>query len=249
MERLAGRIAIVTGAGQGIGRAIALGMAREGASVAVAEINAETARAVQLELEQLGQKALAVPTDVAREDSVNTMIERCVAELGGVDILVSNAGIYPRCSVTDTTEEVWDRVIATNLVGAFLCARAVIPQFLKRRRGRIIIMSSGAAFQGPRNGAHYAASKAGLIGFTKALALEVAPHGITVNAICPGMTDTALPRANRTEEDILKHGQEIPLGRIAQPQDLVGPAVFLASDAAKFITGQALLVNGGGFMR
>jgi 3-oxoacyl-[acyl-carrier protein] reductase len=248
MNRLAGKIAIITGAGQGIGRAIALGMAGEGATVAVAEINDEKAREVRGELEQRGHKALAVPTDVANENSVNAMVKKCVAEFGGVDILVNNAGVYPRCSVADMTEETWDRVIGINLIGAFLCARAVIPEFLKRERGSIVNISSGAAFQGPRNGAHYAASKAGLIGFTKALALEIAPHGITVNAICPGMTDTALPRANRSEDDIRKHAQEIPLGRIAQPEDLVGPAVFLVGDAGRFVTGQTIFVNGGGLM-
>jgi NAD(P)-dependent dehydrogenase (short-subunit alcohol dehydrogenase family) len=176
------------------------------------------------------------------------MAKRCIAALGGIDILVNNAGIYPRSSVAEMGEELWDRVLGTNLFGAFLCARAVVPDFLQRKRGRIINLSSGAAFQGARNGAHYAASKAGIIGFTKALALELAAHGITVNAICPGMTDTALPRANRTEAEILAHAQSIPLGRIAQPHDIAGTAVFLASDAAQFITGQALFVNGGSLM-
>jgi NAD(P)-dependent dehydrogenase (short-subunit alcohol dehydrogenase family) len=248
MERLTGKIAIVTGAGQGIGRAIAFGMAREGASVVIAEINDEHALDLQRDLERQGHQALAIPTDVAREDAVDAMVKRCIAELGGIDILVNNAGIYPRCSVAEMSEELWDRVLGTNLFGAFLCARAAVPAFLQRKRGRIINLSSGAAFHGARNGAHYTASKAGIIGFTKALALELAAHGITVNAICPGMTDTALPRANRTEEDILAHAQTIPLRRIAQPDDLAGPAVFLASDAAQFITGQALFVNGGSLM-
>jgi NAD(P)-dependent dehydrogenase (short-subunit alcohol dehydrogenase family) len=248
MERLAGKVAIVTGAGQGIGRAIACAMARAGAGVVIAEINEEQAFNLQKELKGQGHQALAIPTDVAREGSVRAMVERTVSEFGGVDILVNNAGIYPRCAVAEMSEELWDRVIGTNLFGAFLCARALVPAFLERKRGTIINISSGAAFQGARNGAHYAASKAGIIGFTKALALELAAHGITVNAISPGMTDTALPRANRTEADMLAHAQRIPLGRIAQPQDIAGPAVFLASDAARFITGQTLFVNGGSLM-
>lgn len=145
-------------------------------------------------------------------------------------------------------EEEWDRVIRTNLVGAFLCSRAVVPGFLKRRRGRIINITSGRAFRGAKNGAHYASSKAGLIGFTKALALELAPHGITVNAICPGITDTAQPRGHWLEEELYDQAKKIPLGRIGQPEDLVGPTIFLASEASGFVTGQTLLVNGGAIM-
>jgi 3-oxoacyl-[acyl-carrier protein] reductase len=248
VKRLAGRIAIVTGAGQGIGRAIALAMAREGASVVIADINAETAQRVQTEAALAGGKSLGIATDVAGEDSVNDLLRYCVGEFGGVDILVNNAGIFPRCSVAEMSEKLWDWVIATNLTGAFLCGRAVVPEFLRRGRGRIVNISSGLAFQGARFGAHYAASKAGLVGLTKALALELAPYGITANAICPGTTDTALPRSGRSEDELLIRAQQIPLGRIAQPEDITGAAVFLASDAAQFITGQVLLVNGGSLM-
>ena len=248
MRRLEGRIAIVTGAGQGIGCAIALGMAREGAAVAIAELNPQTALKLQREMEQAGQRALAIPADVSQEESVNSMVKRCEAELGAIDILVNNAGIYPVSPVEDMAEEEWDRVIGTNLVGAFLCSRAVVPGFLKRRRGRIINITSGRAFQGAKDGAHYASSKAGLIGFTKALALELAPHGITVNAICPGVTDTAQPRGHRSEEELYAQAKKVPLGRIGQPEDLVGPAIFLAGEASRFVTGQTLLVNGGSIM-
>src|SRR5215468_12031765 len=248
MKRLDQRIAIVTGAGQGIGRAIALGLAREGASVVIADVNQESARAVKNEIEAGGGKALAIRTDVSDESSVQAMAKESLAEFGRVDILVNNAGIFPTSSVEEMSEEDWDRVIGTNLIGAFLCARAVVPTFLKQGSGRIISLTSGRAFQGAKNGAHYAASKAGIIGFSKSLALELAPHGITVNVICPGITDTAQPRGHQTEEQIYAQAQRIPLGRIGQPEDLVGPAIFLASDAASFVTGQTILVNGGSIM-
>lgn len=248
MERLKNRVAIVTGAGQGIGRALALGLAGEGAEVVVADVNDENAASVKREIEASGGTALATNTDVSKEDSVQDMVDESLREFGKVDILINNAGIFPVSSVEEMNEEDWDRVIGTNLVGAFLCSRAVAGKFLQQRSGRIISMTSGRAFQGAKNAAHYASSKAGIIGFSKSLALELAPRQITVNVICPGITDTAQPRGHQTEEQIYAQAQKIPLGRIGQPEDLVGTAVFLASDAAAFITGQTVIVNGGSIM-
>jgi 3-oxoacyl-[acyl-carrier protein] reductase len=248
MDRLENRIAVVTGAGQGIGKAIALAMAREGAALVVVDLNEANARAVSREIELVGGNALALYTDISNEELVRGMIDATLNEYGRVDILVNNAGIFPTSPVEVMQEEEWNRVIGTNLVGTFLCSKAVVPHFLAQSSGRIISLTSGRAFQGARHGAHYAASKAGIIAFSKSLALELSPHGVTVNVICPGITDTAQPRGHQTEEQIYAQGQRIPLGRIGQPEDLAGPAIFLASDAAGFITGQTILANGGGIM-
>lgn len=246
--RLKEKIAVVTGAGRGIGRAIGLGLAREGARVVAADIDPENARQTAARIQKNGGEAIAVQADVSDPASVEHLKEAALQRFGGIDILVNNAGIYPAGSVTDMAMEVWDRVIDTNLGGNFLCSRAVVPYMRSVRKGRIVCIASTLAYKGAFHGAHYAASKAGIIGFVKALAREAAPDGITVNAVCPGVTDTAQPRGHRTEEDLKSQAGKIPLGRIADPDDIVGPVLFLASDAAAYITGQALMVTGGAFM-
>jgi 3-oxoacyl-[acyl-carrier protein] reductase len=241
-------VAIVTGAGQGIGRAIALGFATRDTSVVVADVRGSNASKVQDEILNTGKKALALEVDVSSEPSVKRMIQRTLEEFGTVDVLVNNAGIYPSTSIEQLTSQSWDQVIGTNLTGTFLCSRATVPVMLEKKKGRIINISSSTAFRGAKGGAHYAASKAGIIGFTKALALELAPSGITVNAVCPGLTDTAQPRGHMTEKELYSKKERIPLQRIAQPEDIVGPVLFLASDKASHITGQTFLVNGGDLM-
>jgi 3-oxoacyl-[acyl-carrier protein] reductase len=241
-------VALVTGAGQGIGRAIALGFSRRDMRVVVADVRGSNASRVKDEITNTGKKALALEADVSSEPSVTRMIERTLEEFGTIDILVNDAGIYPSSSVGDLTQELWNRVIGTNLTGTFLCSRAAVPIMLEKKKGRIINIASSTAFRGAKNGAHYAASKAGIIGFTKALALELAPSGITVNAVCPGLTDTAQPRGHMTDKELYAKKERIPLQRIAQPEDIVGPVVFLASDKASHITGQTVFVNGGDLM-
>lgn len=246
--RLESRVALVTGAGQGIGKAIAVAMAREGAAVVVTDVNEANARAVGDEIAAGGGRALSLVMDVADEASVQATTATALSKMGRLDILVNNAGIYLSSPVEDMAEDEWDRVIGVNLTGTFLCSRSVAPHMIARGSGRIISLASGRALQGARNGAHYAATKAGIIGFSRSLALELSPRGITVNVICPGITDTAQPRGHMAEKDIFAQAGAIPLGRIGQPADLTGPAVFLASEAAGFITGQTIVVNGGFIM-
>jgi 3-oxoacyl-[acyl-carrier protein] reductase len=241
-------VAVITGAGQGIGREIAIAFSMRDTQVVIADLNGENALKVKDEIQNAGKTASAIEVDVSSEQSVTLMIEQTLKEFGTIDVLINNAGIYPSASIEELTAESWNRVIGTNLTGAFLCSRAVVPTMLEKKKGRVINLSSTTAFRGARNGAHYAASKAGIIGFTKALALELAPTGITVNAICPGLTDTAQPRGHMTDKELYAKEDRVPLGRIAQPRDIVGPVLFLASDKAAHITGQTVLVNGGDLM-
>jgi NAD(P)-dependent dehydrogenase (short-subunit alcohol dehydrogenase family) len=241
-------VAVITGAGQGIGRALAIAFSKRDTHVVIADVHGPNASRVKEEIQPIGNAALAMEVDVLSEPSVKVMIERTLKEFGTIDVLINNAGIYPSTPIEELTNQSWDRVIGTNLTGAFLCSRAVVPMMREKTKGRIINVSSSTAFRGAKNGAHYAASKAGIIGFTKALALELAPSGITVNAICPGLTDTAQPRGHMTDEELYSKKERVPLGRIARPEDIVGPVLFLASDGASHITGQTIFVNGGDLM-
>ena len=246
---LQGRVALITGAQQGIGRALAIGCAHAGASVAVNYLDApDKAEVVCREVEAAGVTTLAVQGDVSDAAQVQRMVDQVRETMGRIDVLVNNAGVFPRARVVEMDEQMWDYVIDTNLKGPFLCCRAVAPQMIEQQWGRIINVSSTAAFMpGPR-GAHYSASKAGLIAFTKALALELAPYRITANCLAPGTTDTAQPRYGMSEEELQTRGTQIPLGRIAQPEDMVAPVLFLAGETGAYITGQTFLVNGGSFM-
>lgn len=242
---LDGRHALVTGASRGIGRAVALAFAAEGASVALNFAgNVAAAEAVRAEIESAGGKAILVPADVSDENAVEDMVKTVTEAFESIDILVNNAGITRDGLLLRMKEEDWDAVLNTNLKGIFLCTKAVSKFMMKKRYGRIVNMASVVGVTGNASQANYAAAKAGVIGFTKAMAKELASRGITVNAIAPGfirsdMTDV-LP--DKVKEAMLA---EIPLGRAGEPADVAKAALFLASDQAAYITGQVLKVDGG----
>jgi 3-oxoacyl-[acyl-carrier protein] reductase len=247
--RFQDKVAIVTGAAQGIGRAVALGFGREGAKVVLADLQAEKAQSVANEVAALGGQAIAVEVNVADEDSVKRMAQKAFARFSRADVLVNVAGIYyPKASVVDLSEEDWDRTVDINVGSNFLCSREFVPAMRAQKSGRIISLASGIGHYGMRQFAHYAASKAAVMGFVKSLAREVAADGITVNAICPGSANTSMPRQHRSEEEVMARLRSTPLPRILEPDDIAGPILFLASDAAAFITGQSYNINCGSFM-
>jgi 3-oxoacyl-[acyl-carrier protein] reductase len=246
--RLEKKVAVITGGAQGIGRAIALGMAREGGKVVVADLQLEKAFAVANEVKALGSEALGIEVNVADETSVKKLAEATFAGFGRIDILVNDAGVYLKSSVVDMSEADWDRTLDINLGGNFLCCRAFVPAMRAQKSGRIISIASGIGHYGMKQFAHYAASKAAIIGFVKSLARELGPDGITVNAICPGSANTAMPRGHRTEEEVMQRLRSTPLPHVLEPEDIAGPILFLASDAAAYVTGQSYNINCGTFM-
>lgn len=247
--RLAGKVALVTGAQQGIGQAIALAYGREGASVVLNYLDQPTAaEEAAAQIRAMGQQAVAVSGDVSQPADVRRLVEAGAA-LGGIDILVNNAGIFPRVEFLDMTEAQWDEVLNVNLKGTFLCTQAVAQHLVARgSSGAVISITSSAAFRSSPRGVHYVASKAGIIGVTRAAALELAPHRIRVNAIAPGTTDTAQPRYGMSEAELQAAGRQVPLGRLGMPEDVADLAVFLASEEARHITGQTMHVNGGQYL-
>ncbi len=247
--RLAGKVALVTGAQQGIGRAIALAYGREGASVVVNYLdNQAAAEDIASRIRAGGARAIAVAGNVARAADVRGLLEAGTT-LGGIDVLVNNAGIFPRVEFLQMSEAQWDEVLGVNLKGTFLCTQAVAREMVARGRGGAVInLASAAAFRSSPRGVHYVSSKAGIVGLTRAAALELARYKVRVNAIAPGTTDTAQPRYGMSEEELQAAGRQIPLGRLAEPEDVADLAVFLASEEARHITGQTMHVNGGSYL-
>ncbi|GAB4332679.1 MAG: glucose 1-dehydrogenase [Dehalococcoidia bacterium] len=244
MRGLQDRVAFVTGAASGIGRAIAIRLAEEGARVAIADINEPGASAVA---EEIGTAAIAVHIDVTDATSVAAAIGRATAALGPIDILVNNAGWDKAEPFIQSTEETWHKVLAINLLGPMHCTKAVLPRMIERGAGRIVSISSDAGRVGSTGEAVYSAAKAGIIGFSKTIAREVARHNINVNVVCPGPTDTPLLEQVAAGNPRLVEAltRAIPFGRLGQPADIAGAVAFLASDDAAFITGQTLSVSGG----
>jgi 3-oxoacyl-[acyl-carrier protein] reductase len=235
--RFQNQVVVVTGAGHGIGRAVAERFASEGARVAVNDLSLERASDVARVV-----GGVAVAADVSRKDQVDAMFDRIAANLGPVDVLVNNAGdIYAARHFLDGDEQWWDHLLDVNLKGSFLCSHRAAQSMVRRGRGSIIHMSSGGATRAHRGNVAYDASKGGIEAMTRAMALDLAPYGVRVNAIVPGLIRTY----DISEDAAAERGQVVPLGRLGTPEDLAGPTVFLASDDARYITGACLVVDGG----
>ncbi len=241
---LTGRVALVTGSTRGIGRAVAARLVREGAVVVVTGRDEQVAAAVAEELDGDGGRAIGLPLEVSRLESVDQLICEVNERLGGIDILVNNAGITRDTLLMRMSDEDWDHVVDINLRGAFRCTKGALRGMLKKRWGRIINISSVVGIIGNPGQTNYAASKAALIGFTKSLAREVASRGITVNAVAPGYIESDMTAAlSKEQRDAI--AERIPQGRVGTPEEVAGCVAFLASDDASYITGHTLVVDGG----
>jgi NAD(P)-dependent dehydrogenase (short-subunit alcohol dehydrogenase family) len=250
MADLTGKAALVTGAQQGIGAAIAIALAEQGADVAINFLDGlARAEAVAAAVRTAGQRAVLVPGDVAGPDMPAKLVDATIGSFGRIDILVNNAGVFPRVPFLDMTLSDWDFVHDINLRGACFCAQAAARRMIEAGiQGSIISLASSAIFGASPRGVHYAASKGGVVALTRAMATELAPHRIRVNAIAPGLTDTAQPRYGMTEAELAERAATMPLGRIGRPEDIANVAVFLASEKSAFMTGQVVHANGGVFM-
>jgi 3-oxoacyl-[acyl-carrier protein] reductase len=245
---LTGKVAIITGAGQGIGRAYAHAFADAGALPVIAEMNAAAGERVVAEIAAKGQRALAIATDISDVGSVAALVARVVDTHGKVDVLVNNASIFSTITMRPFTEiplDEWDRILRVNITGTFLTTRAVVPHMQARKWGRVVNISSAAVTMGRPNYLHYTTSKAAVIGMTRSMARELGAQGITVNAVLPGATDTEIERATVTPQQKAAMLAMRCIPREETPEDLVGTVMFLASDASAFVTGQSITIDGG----
>ncbi len=245
--KLTGRVALVTGAAQGIGKAVALLLARNGADMVVSDINLEKAEETANEIDSIGRKALAVKVDVANWNDVERMVEVILEKFAKIDILVNNAGITRDKLILRMTEEDWDAVLNVNLKGTFHCTKAVVRHMAKQRSGKIVNIASVVGEMGNAGQANYSASKAGVIGLTKTIAREFAQRGININAIAPGYIETPMTEVlpEKAKEELKKL---IPMERLGKPEDVAEAVLFFVSEESNYITGQVLNVNGGIYM-
>ena len=249
MDSLIDKTALITGGGQGMGLAVAVKLASLGANVAINDVDADRANRAADQIDATGERSIAVPADITSRNQVSQMIDAVIDRWSGLHILINNAGILYSTSVAEIQEDEWDRVIEVNLKGTFLCAQAALPPMKKAGWGRIVNFSSTAGKNvSTLGGAHYTASKAGVLGFTRHLAKEVAAEGITVNAVCPGLIDTEMVRATIDDARTKAYAASFPIPRLGRPEEVADLVAFLASDQASYITGAALDINGGDLM-
>lgn len=256
--RLDGKVAIVTGSGRGIGRAIALRLARDGADVLTSDVDGATAEETAAMVRGLGRRSTSIVVDVSKRDQTQAMADKAIAELGRIDILVNNAGIVQVKSWLDLDDADLDRMYAVNVKGVFFASQAVAPHLMAQRSGRIVNIASMAAKIGRPLWAHYSASKAAVVNITRAQALHLAPYNVTCNSVCPGIVDTKMweyldeaigeVEGRAKGETLAQRRTIIPLGRLEVPEDVADVVAFLASDDSRYVTGQSLLVDGGIFM-
>ena len=245
----AGKNVLVTGAQRGIGRAIAVRFAEAGADVALNYLDDKmAAESAAAQIVALGRRATAIAADISRPEEARRLVADAERALGPIDVLVNNAGIFPRAPFLELTEDTWDAVLDTNLKATFVCAQEAARRMVAAGRpGAIINLSSGAPYRGSMRATAYMASKLGIVGLTRGMARELAPHGIRVNAVAPGITNTAMPRLGNTEEALAALGRSNPTGRLAEPEDIADVVVFLATDDARHLVGQLIHVNGGDY--
>jgi NAD(P)-dependent dehydrogenase (short-subunit alcohol dehydrogenase family) len=246
----AGKIVLVTGAQRGIGRAIAVRFAAAGADVALNFLDDEAAaKSAAAEIAALGRRAVTLGADIAKPEQARRLVAEAERTLGPIDVLVNNAAIFPRAPFLELGEETWDAVLDTNLKATFVCSQEAARRMVAAKRpGAIINLASGAPYRGSLRATAYMASKLGIVGLTRGMARELAPHGIRVNAIAPGIVNTAMPRLGNTEDALAALARANPSGRLGEPDDIADVVVFLATDAARYLAGQVIHVNGGDYL-